>query len=126
MGRTIVNEFDIRGEVNVPVLPIILNDEPTGRTLQGLRIGGRPVPLDAFRRIPCAPIAGEPLGWVNYHWDEDGEWVDGGPLHVVWLNRDGELRRALVDREPPAGVDPAAWEKRYAALAALTQLYLAT
>jgi hypothetical protein len=44
----------------------------------------------------------------------------------VWLSRDGELRRAFVDREPPAGVEQGAWEKRYAALAALTQLYLAT
>jgi hypothetical protein len=97
---------------------------PTGAHMQLLRTGGRPVPLEAFRRISCEPLDGTPIGRVNYHWDGRGDWVDGGPLHVVWVNRDGEIRRMLVGEEPPAGADPEAWRRRYAELAALPHLFI--
>ena len=102
----------------------VVDRRPTGVHVQELRIGGRPVPLEAFRRIPCEPLDGTPIGFVNYHWDERGDWVDGGALHVVWVNRDGEIRRTLVGEEPPAGADPEAWRRRYAELAALPQLFI--
>jgi hypothetical protein len=121
-----MGEFNIRGEVNIRTLPVSINDKPTGVALMSLVVDGRPIPLDAFRRVPCEPLEGEPLGWVNYHWDEDGEWVNDGPLHVVWLNRDGELRRTLVQAEPPADADPSEWARRYAELAGLPQLFIET
>ena len=134
-----MNEFDITGEVNIQTLPVsidtveldvdgapdrVVDRRPTGVHVQELRIGGRPVPLEAFRRIPCEPLDGTPIGFVNYHWDERGDWVDGGALHVVWVNRNGEIRRTLVGKEPPAGADPEAWRRRYAELAALPQLFV--
>jgi hypothetical protein len=119
-----MEEFPIHGEVNTRTQMWTINGQPTGATMTSLLINGRPVPLDAFRRIPCEPIDGEPLGWVNYHWDQEGRWQDGGPLHVVWLNRDGELRRALVPAEAPEGEDPAAWRLRYDELAALPQFFI--
>jgi hypothetical protein len=63
-----MGEFVIRGEFNVQILPVCIGGIPTGASMQALRIGGSPVPLDAFRRIPFEPIDGEILGWVNYHW----------------------------------------------------------
>ena len=134
-----MNEFDITGEVNIQTLPVSIvtlrpgvdgapdrveSLRPTNVHMQFLRIGGRPVPLETFRRIPCAPVDGKPIGLVNYHWDGRGEWVDGGPLHVVWVNRDGEIRRTLVGEEPPAGADPETWRRRYAELASLPQLFI--
>ena len=134
-----MSEFDIKGEVNIQTLPVsiatvrlgvdgapdrVVDSRPTGVHVQELRIGGRPVPLEAFRRIPCEPLDGTPIGWVNYHWDERGDWVDGGPLHMIWVNRDGEIRRTLVGEEPPAGADPEAWRRRYAELAALPHLFI--
>ena len=119
-----MSEFNIRGEVNIRTLPVSVGDNPTGVALQCLVIDGRPVSLDDFRRVPSEPLGGAPLGRVNYHWDEHGNWVDGGPLHVVWLNRDGELRRTLVPAEPPADADPGEWSGRYAELAALPQLFI--
>src|SRR4051812_23677204 len=98
-----MSDFDIKGEVNVQTLSIsidtiapggddgpdrIVDSRPTGSSAQVLLIGGRPVPLEAFRRISCEPLDGRPLGWVNHHWTQQGDCMDGGPLHVVWLNRD--------------------------------------
>ena len=134
-----MSEFDLKGEVNIQTLPVsiatvrlgvdgapdrVVDSRPTGVHLQVLRIGGRPVPLEEFRRIPWEPLDGTPMGWVNYHWDGRGEWVDGRPLHVVWLNQGGEIRRTLVGEEPPAGADPEAWRRRYAELASLPQLFI--
>jgi hypothetical protein len=134
-----MSEFDIKGEVNIQTVPVSIatispgvdgapdrveDSRPTGVHVQLLRIGGRPVPLEAFRRIPCEPLDGTPIGMVNYHWNERGDWVDGGPLHVVWLNQGGEIRRTLVGEEPPAGADPEAWRRRYAELASLPQLFI--
>ena len=119
-----MSELNIRGEVNIRTLPVSIDREPTGLALRSLVVDGRPVPLDAFRRVPCEPLEGKPLGWVNDRWDEDGERVDGGPLHVVGLNRDGELRRTLVPAEPPADADPGEWARRYAELAGLPQLFI--
>jgi hypothetical protein len=119
-----MGELNIRGEVNIRTVPFGFKGNPNRVALSCLVVDGRPVPLDAFRRVPCEPLEGEPLGWVNYHWDEDGEWVNGGPLHVVWLNCDGELRRTRVPAESPADVDPGEWAQRYAELATLPQLYI--
>ena len=119
-----MSELNIRGEVNIRTLPVSINRKPTGVAWRSLIVDGRPIPLDAFRRVPCEPLEGEPLGWVNYRWDEDGEWVDGGPLHVVWLNRDGELRRTLVPAEPPADADSGEWARRSTELAGLPQLFI--
>ena len=119
-----MGELNIRGEVNIRTLPVSINRKPTGVAWRSLIVDGRPIPLDAFRRVPCEPLEGEPLGWVNYRWDEDGEWVDGGPLHVVWLNRDGELRRTLVPAELPADADSGEWARRYTELAGLPQLFI--
>jgi hypothetical protein len=134
-----MSEFDIKGEVNIQTEPVsidtispgvdgapdrVVDSRPTGVHVQELRIGGRPVPPEAFRRIPCEPLEGTPIGRVNYHWEERGEWVDGGPLHVVWVNQGGEIRRTLVGKEPPAGADPEAWRRRYAELAALPHLFI--
>jgi hypothetical protein len=134
-----MNDFDLNGEVNIQTLPVsidtielgvdgapdrVVDSRPTGIHVQVLRIGGRPVPLEVFRRIPCEPLNGTPIGFVNYHWDERGDWVDGGPLHVVWLNRDGKTRRTLVGEEPPFGTDPEVWQRRYAELASLPHLFI--
>ena len=134
-----MNDFDIKGEVNIQTLPVsiatvrlgvdgapdrVVDRRPTGVHVQELRIGGRPVPLEAFRRIPCEPLDGTPIGRVNYHWDRRGNRVDGGPLHVVWLNRDGEIRRTLVGEEPPSGTEPEVWQRRYAELASLPHLFI--
>jgi hypothetical protein len=119
-----MSELNIRGEVNIRTLPLFINDKPTGVSSSSLVVDGRPVPFDAFRRVPCEPMEGEALGWVNYHWDADGEWVESGPLHVVWLNRDGEVRRTLVPIEPPADADPEEWARRYAELAGLPRLFI--
>ena len=119
-----MSELNIRGEVNIRTPPFSFLNKPNVWALRCLIVDGRHIPLDAFRRVPCEPLDGEPLGWVNYHWDEDGEWIDGGPLHVVWLNCDGELRRTLVPAEPPADADPDEWARRYAELAGLPQLFI--
>jgi hypothetical protein len=120
----IMNQFDIRGEVNVQTLPISIGQKPIGASCQALRIGGRPVPEDAFYRIPCEPIDGTPFGWVNLPLNEDDAMQEGRALHVVWLNRDGDARRAFVPAEPPPGADAAAWAKRYAELKALPHLFV--
>src|SRR5262249_38681255 len=119
-----MSEFDIKGEVNIQTWPVsidtvelgvggapdrVVDSRPTGVHVQVWLTGGPPSPLEAFRRFPCEPLDGTPIGWVKYHWDERGEWVDGGPLHLVWVNRDGEIRRTLVAEEPPAGADPEVW-----------------
>jgi hypothetical protein len=134
-----MNYFDLDGEVNIQTLPVsidaielgvdgaparVVDRRPTGVHVQELRIGGRSVPLDALRRIPCEPLNGTPIGCVNYHWNERGEWIHGGPLHVVWLNRDGKIRRTLVGEEPPSGTDPEVWQRRYAELASLPHLFI--
>src|SRR5262245_53531349 len=61
--RLTMNEFDITGEVNIQTLPVsivtlrpgvdgapdrVVDSRPTGAHMQLLRIGGRPVPLEAF------------------------------------------------------------------------------
>jgi hypothetical protein len=83
-----MSEFDLKGEVNIQTLPVsidtvelgvdgasdrVVDRRPTGVHVQELRIGGRPVPLEAFRRIPCEPLDGTPIGRVKYHWNERGE-----------------------------------------------------
>jgi hypothetical protein len=91
-------------------------EEATGPVLQALRIGGQPVPLEAFYRIPRAPSEadGVPLCWVNLPQDDVGEpTVDGGSLHVLWPNRGGEARRALVPAVPSPDADQAAWTKLF-------------
>src|SRR4051794_40599026 len=65
-------------------------------TIEVLRINGRPVSFAKFRRIPCEPIAGRCLGWVNYLWGRCARRDKRGHLHVLWLTGDGELRRACV------------------------------
>jgi hypothetical protein len=61
-----MNEFDLNGEVNIQTLPVsiatvrlgvdgapdrVVDSRPTGVHVQVLRIGGRPVPLEEFRRL---------------------------------------------------------------------------
>ena len=80
-----MSEFDIKGEVNIQTLPVsiatvrlgvdgapdrVVDRRPTGVHVQELRIGGRPVPLEAFRRIPCEPLDGAPIGPA-----ERSDWV---------------------------------------------------
>jgi hypothetical protein len=131
-----MNEFDISGEVNVQTHRVFVDDDrdlrlttrrdAIGPELQALRIGGRPVPLQAFYRILREPIGGAVLGWVNLPWDAGGEELEDGSLHVLWLNEDGAARRALVPSEPPPGVDPRAWADRHAQLKALPRLHVGT
>jgi hypothetical protein len=129
-----MSEFDVRGEVNVQNLRLFLDEDrvlrrtadrgATGPEIQELRIGGRPVPLEAFYRIPREPVGGEELGWVNLPWEEGNEWGGGDGLHVVWLNRDGESRRALVPASPPPGADIDEWAANYRRLESLPQLFI--
>jgi hypothetical protein len=127
-----MSEFNIRGEVNVQVMRVAVAGNPDKCVdVCALRVGGRPVPFDVFPQIPCEPILdghtgglrGEPLGWANIFTGECERLEGTGHLHVLWL-QDGELRWACVDRDPPAGTDPHAWQSRHEQLAGLPQVFL--
>ena len=123
--------FNIRGEVNVEVLRLRTGGGRRVAEIPALRVGGRPVPFAAFRQVPCEPVVdwpsgllkGEPLGRVHYFWGACAARGRFGHLHVVWI-KDGELRRACVERPPPVRADPAAWNTRYERLAALPHLFI--
>jgi hypothetical protein len=134
-----MNDFDLNREVNIQTLPLsidtvelgvvgapdrVVDSTPMGVNIQCLRIGGRPVPLEAFRRISCEPLNGTPIGCVNYHWNGRGESIHGGPLRMVWLNRDGKIRRTLVKEEPPCRTEVEVWQRRYAELVSLPHLFI--
>jgi hypothetical protein len=76
-----MSEFDVRGEVYVQMLPISIDDEPTGAVIQALRIGNRPVPLEAFYRMSVTVSEGNTLSvrWgparndrVSVRWSRPG------------------------------------------------------
>jgi len=123
--------FNIRGEVNVEVLRVRSSAGEHEAKVLALRVDGRQVPLAAFRQIPCEPIIdrdtgslkGKPLGWFHYFWGECAGRGGGVRLNVVWI-KEGELRRACVDRDPPDQVDVASWNSRYAELGTLPHLFI--
>jgi hypothetical protein len=129
-----MNPFQARSDENHPRATIEAlrayfrtrsNENKRWFTMLALRINGRPVSFARFRRIPCEPIAGECLGWVNYLWGRCARREKRGHLHVLWHNEDGELRRACVEAKPPAGTDREQWSRRYAELRALPQIFIA-
>ena len=129
-----MEDFDIRGELNVQRNGVsnrktfsdgTVRHEPTGITMHELIIGGRPVPIDDFERIPEEPLNGEPLGHVNWWFGEHAHLsYESGWRQLIWVNVDGEARRSVIGKEPPDGEDPTEWNRRYEAFDDLPQLYI--
>jgi hypothetical protein len=117
--------FDIGGEVNVQRLTMTPSTESSlVAFIDALRIGGRPVPLEAYEAVTEEPLNGSPFGRVNVHGERCAGLHERSHVHVLWLNPEGELRRTTVSREPPVGHDPAVWQSRFEQLRKLPQVFV--
>ena len=75
-------------------------------TVQNVVIGKRQLTQRVFKQIQVAPIfdrdsedlKGEAWGYVNYFWP-DNEYRRHQYKHILWVNKNGELRRCFVERE---------------------------
>jgi hypothetical protein len=45
-------------------------------------------------------------------------------VHILWLNRKGELRQTAVSTEPLPGYDPAVWQSYFEQLQELPHIFV--
>jgi hypothetical protein len=69
-----------------------------GVWVYSLRVNGSPPPPEMIETIPEEDLGAEPLGWVNLHRQGCGD--RNGHLHLLWVNREGELRVCTVEADP--------------------------
>jgi len=102
---------------------------PKPVTITVLEIDGHPMSASVFRQLPKRTLVnrrnlklnGDVLGRVNYYWGS----CNSMHLHVVWVDKQGDLNRDCVyatraRNEPPDHE----WTDVYQSLQSVPQLYI--
>lgn len=92
-------------------------------------VNGKTMTPVMFRQLPKKPLLdasdarmlGVPWGRVNYYWGS----CHRDHLHIIWIDRDGEISRDCVYRTPARGAEiTPTWLSQYTILEELPQLYI--